>query len=233
MSFRKKWSSAPVAPVQLDDTQRELRDTVQQKLNNVLERIRNFDAVDPEDLATMAEAAHELHLSLRRSGVTPKHHEYMLKNRGCSPDTIDFYRHVHPVEDLLAFVADATVNDDPQDQTIDHEFAFTVYSRRWRHTDTYRLKRTRAGWVVQSPQVIPVGRDGRVGRQDGTGLFHLLDHDSINYPEALPGYLEWLWDRSEAEGLSHDQVQGALNQLAEWVRTCEQSSPTGIFEDYK
>ena len=77
------------------------------------------------------------------------------------------------------------------------------------------------------------GRDGRVGGKPGTGLFNILDHDFINYPEELPGYLKWLWERAAEDGLAHEQVQEALTMLADWVSLVEKNSPTGVFQGYK
>jgi hypothetical protein len=157
----------------------------------------------------------------------------MLKNRGMPPTHPDFYKHVHPVEDLLRFIGNEHANDDPVDATIGHEFTFEVFCRRWGHPDRYRVKRTASGWIFGYMQELPTGRDGRVAGKNGTGLFHLLDHDSINYPEELPGYFEWLWEQAAERGLTHDGVQEAVSQLAEWVSLCERESPAGVFAGYK
>lgn len=66
----------------------------------------------------MARKAHELHMSLKDSGHEPKHHKYMIENRRCTPDDVRFYRHVHPVHDLLAFIDDVHINDNSKDKTI-------------------------------------------------------------------------------------------------------------------
>ena len=50
----------------------------------------------------MSLAAHDLHMLLKDRGLEPKHHNYMLKNRGVDPDDVEFYNHIHSVEDLLA-----------------------------------------------------------------------------------------------------------------------------------
>ena len=63
--------------------------------------------------------------------VQPKHHKYMLENRGVPPDDPEFYNHIHPIEDLLAYMDNPHANDDPEDQTIGHEFKIRVFSRRW------------------------------------------------------------------------------------------------------
>lgn len=160
--------------------------------------------------------------------VKPKHHKYMLANRGVSPEDPAFYDHIHPVEDLLKFIEDPHANDDPEDQTIGHEFTFRVYSRRWGHDDQYRVRRTATGWDVHH---IAIG--GSCDKQGKPFLFMNFDQDSINYPEELPGYFEWLWMQAAEQGLTHDEVQSGLDQLAAWVSNCERQSPAGIFVGFK
>lgn len=55
----------------------------------------------------LAAAGYTLHRALERAGIPVQHSHTMLKNRGVPPDTLEFYRHVHPVEDLLAIAANA------------------------------------------------------------------------------------------------------------------------------
>jgi hypothetical protein len=172
----------------------------------------------------MAELAHDLHNDLKGCGTEPKHHKYMLTNRRVPVTDIEFYRHIHPVEDLLDYIKDTNANDDPEDMTIDHEFTFTVFSRRWGHTDTYSINRISTGWVIESTPC---------NQSFEPGLFDILNHDSINFPEELPRYYNYLWERASEDGLSHAEVQEAVTQLANWVTLCEQNSPVGIFKGYK
>ena len=160
--------------------------------------------------------------------VKPKHHRYMIENRGCSPDDPEFYNHIHPVQDLLKYIDDPHANDDPEDATIGHKFKIDIYSRRWEREDTYTIIRNERGWIVNH---ISIG--GQCDKSGKPYFFENLDHDSINYPEELPGYLDWLWQQAEDEGLSHEQVQDALNQLGTWISLCEKKSPSGIWEGYK
>jgi len=217
----------------LEASERRLVHDLRIVLDDVRSQMRKREGVDAVQLDRLAKVAHELHMSLANRGHEPRHHKYMIENRDAAPNTEEFYRHVHPVEDLLKFIEDESANDDPVDVTIGDTFDFSVYSRRWGHNDRYRLTRTKTGWVVASFQEVPVGRDGRVGRKAGTGLFHLLDHDSINYPEELPGYLDWLWERAAEDGLSHEVVQEAVTELANWVSACERATPKGVFGGFK
>jgi len=199
-------------PVQLSPEQQELCDKLRKHLSEIKQTQASRGEVDSSEIEKLGQEAHQLHVSLRQSGTTVRHHQYMVKNRGMDPDHPNFYKHIHPVEDLLAFIADQSANDDPVDQTLGHEFTFQVYCRRSGHDNIYRLTRTNTGWTVkwEHPPEVKVARDGRVGGRPGTGLFSLLDHDLINYPEDLPGYLEWLWTRAAEDGLPHDAVQEAL-----------------------
>jgi hypothetical protein len=221
-------------PVKLTEPQRKLVDDLERRLNQILAKIHSSRAYDSKENQEMGALAASLHKSLKESGVVVRHHKYMIENRGKKPDDPGFYEHVHPVEDLLKFIRNQAANDDPEDQTIGHEFRFDVYSRRWGHDDTYRVIRTETGWVFQHMMgPIPTGKDGRVGGRMNSGLFDMLDHDSINYPEELPGYLQWLWERAAENGLTHDQAQEGITALAEWVSIVEKSSPGGIFEHFK
>lgn len=192
-----------------------------------------FHRIEPEgeDIGTliqeMGEKAHKLHLGLKANGHEPKHHSYMTENRGLPRDHEKFYMHVHPVEDLLAFIEDEHANDDPVDQTIDHEFEFTVYSRRWGHDDTYSLSRTNTGWDVNFTHSGPCDKAGR------PFLYSNFENDMVFYPAALQGLLEWLWRKASEEGLSHESVQESLNQLANWVKATSLSAPSGgVWEGY-
>lgn len=210
------------------DSKEQLIKTLQDAFEKVKTKVYDgdFDIRNKEDSALwdlMVKTAVEVH-----KFVKPKHHKYMIENRECSPDDPEFYNHFHPVEDLLAFIDDPHANDDPEDQTIDHEFKFRVYSRRWGHYDTYTIKRTVEGWNISFMA------EGAKSKEDGSpGLYKCLNHDSINYPEELPGYLEWLWRKAEERGLSHKEVQASLDALAEWVSNCEKTTPRGIFREWK
>lgn len=208
-----------------------IRKSIKNSLKKIREQLsdnrRNTETI-VKLLDKMGEKAHDLHMLLKQRGYEPKHHEYMIKNRGMEPDDPEFYKHIHPVEDLLAFLEDTRANEDPQDQTVGNEFVFRVYSRRWGHEDTYHITRTSEGWFVTHLTI--------AGPCDKTGkpfLFESLRHDYIQYPNGLGGYLEWLWDQAESKGLPHDSVQKGLDDLAIWVTKTEKSSPKGdIWEGY-
>ncbi|EJR35136.1 MULTISPECIES: hypothetical protein [Bacillus cereus group] len=220
-----------MAGIDLTPEQLRLKEIVEECLNILKADIRERK-IPYEEITKifdrMAEAGHKLHMSLKEQDQEPVHHRYMIQNRGMSSDDSNFYRHIHPSEDLLAFIQNVHANDDPTDQTIGHEFEFNVYTRRWGNYDHYKITRIESGWHLSH-----LSYTGDCKKDVSPILYESFRHDSINYPESLPGYFEWLWDQAQEEGLSHDAVQQSLNELAEWVSLCEKGSPSGIFGGYK
>lgn len=217
--------------VALNSEQENLRKIVEENLSKLRADIhgRNRSYEETQKMfAEMGAAAHELHMLLKAQGIEPVHHRHMIKNRGMQPTDKKFYEHIHPAEDLLDFIKDVHANDDPVDQTMDHDFEFNVYTRRWGHEDCYQIKRISTGWHIRAGVY-----NGDCNKEAKPVLFEVLRHESVNYPKSLPGYFDWLWERAEEDGLTHDEVQNALNDLAEWVSSCEKSSPSGIFDPYK
>ncbi len=217
--------------VELNSDEIHLREQVKESLDKLRDDIHGnkIDQKTREEIyKNMALAAHELHMSLKNRGFEPIHHGYMIKNRGMNSDDPDFYNHIHPSEDLLKFIDDMDANKDPEDQTLDDEFDFFVYTRRWGHEDGYKFTRNLDGWYIEA-----VSRSAQCDETGNPVLYEALIHDSINYPADLGGYLAWLWKRANEDGLSHDEVQDALTQIAKWVSMTERNSPKGIFRGYK
>ncbi|MGL5751776.1 MAG: hypothetical protein ACRCXT_14675 [Paraclostridium sp.] len=214
--------------VVLDNQQEILKESIENNLNKLKQDIRN-PKLDYKKILniydTMAMDAHKLHMSL---DPKPKHHRYMIENRGLLPESEEFYKHIHPVEDLLKYLEDTSANNDPEDATIGSEFFMTIYSRRWGSEDRYSIKRNEDGWSICF-----MHRYTECTKDANPGLYKLLDHDSINYPEELPGYMEYLWEQAKEQGLSKEEVQYNLDIISNWISICEQSSPDGIFGGYK
>ncbi len=174
----------------------------------------------------MAHTAHELHVSLEKSGYKVKHHKYMLENRGYSPEDERFYEHVHPVQDLLKFTEDVHANDDTEDKTIGATFTMKVYTRRWGHYDHYLITRTKTGWDIQA-----VATSYTCRKDASKGVNKLLEHDNVCYPKQINEFFKWLWNRAAEDGLSKAEVQKAITQLGKWISECEMSAPRdGVFE---
>lgn len=210
--------------LELTPKEQEMRTYIEKRVSKASDAFAKGDLGDDLDrwILEAGQKAHELHIALKKRGLEPKHHAYMVDNRGMPADHRNFYLHFHPLEDLLKFLEDPHANDDPVDQTIGDQFTFAVYSRRWGHSDHYRLTRTETGWQVGFKMIGgPCDKGGR------PFLFENFRQDNIQHPSDLPGWLEWLWEQAKDQGLSHEQVQAALQQLADWVSTVEKSSPDG------
>lgn len=220
-----------MAGVNLLADEKELQEKVKKNLDLIMDDIHS-NKLDYEQrkqmFDEMAKAAHELHMKLKGRGLEPIHHGYMIKNRGMDATHPQFYWHVHPAQDLLKYIDDVDANKDPEDQTIGNTFYFEVFTRRWGHKDKYEMTRTEKGWDIKA-----LSRNGSCNRDGSPVLFESLTNDLVNYPEALGGYIEWVWERAKEDGLDHSEVQEALNQLADWVSLTESHSPKGIFEGYK
>ncbi len=210
--------------LELTPEELQLRDELEKRLSLL------SDDMTPDSYTKQREAmrdlAMRLHRSLRERGHEPAHHRYMIENRGVPPEHPKFYLHVHPIQDLIAFTHDPHANDDPDDVTLNEDFTLRVYSRRWGHYDTYRLTRNEAGWLVRA-----LAFTGQCDRAGEPLLFNSLRHDFIQYPCGLGYWMEGLWQAAQDRGLSVQEVQAALNELAEWINATERSAPTtGVWE---
>lgn len=218
-------------PVFLTEEQIELKEKLE-KLNT-----KAWDIVNHRDMHItqqevdkvfheMAYIAHELHMSLKKDGKEPKHHRYMIENRGVSVDDVEFYNHVHPVDDLLKFLEDSDANNDPEDTTIGEEFTLKVYTRRWGHYDHYTLIRTEEGWDFKG---MMISQNGICDKRCSPYLFKTLEHDCVCYPQQIGEFMEYLWEQA-AEGLTVEVVRECIDMIGEWISFCEMNTPRGIFE---
>jgi hypothetical protein len=207
--------------VELNATQQQQRAVIEKNLELVKQATNRQAHQDHEQLfEQMAEVAHELHMSLDPS---PKHRNYMIENIGMQPEEIGFYHHIHPVEDLLAYLDDTDANNDPEDQTLGATFEMQIYSRRWEHNDRYTLIRNEDGWHVSH-----MTYSGETGKNALGVLIPSLRHDSIVYPYNLGDVMTDIWNQAAEDGLSQQEVQSMLNDVAEWINATEKSYPTFV-----
>lgn len=205
----------------------ELNVRVPKLRNKIIHREINHDDYRKE-LQELSKIAHELHMSLKKSNNEPKHHGYMIENRGMDSCNPEFYYHLHPLEDLIRFINDVDANNDPEDITLNETFEVEYFTRRWGHNDTLKLKRINDGWEVSSiTGTVICDKSGLPAIKDE------LEHDSVNYPSDLFGYIEYLWEIAESKGLTKEVVQESLTELFKWVSDVETSSPSGVFDGYK
>lgn len=214
----------------------EFQTKLKSELENIHNQIWQYIESNPKSLSEndanelygkMAKKAHELHMSLKDSGHEPKHHKYMIENRGCKPEDERFYEHVHPVQDLLAFIEDVDANNDPEDITIGKTFTMKVFTKRWGHYDQYEITRTDEGWNIKGLFAPSYSCDKMIK----PGLNEILEHDSVCYPKQVNIFFEWLWDKAAEDGLTKAEVQKAINKLGNWISECEKNAPReGVFE---
>lgn len=104
----------------------------------------------------------------------------------------------------------------------------TVYSRRWGHEDAYEVERTENGWrIAHGP------RGGECDTFGKPHLFKSCDNDGVNYPEALGGYMDWLWRKVKDGAISEDKTQEHLTELGNWIQLIEKNTPRGIWQGFK
>lgn len=216
-----------MSKVILNNEQQKIREIIEENLKLLRDDLSKNEIKWSEKekiYSIMARSAHELHMSL---DPKPKHHRYMIENRGMEATDQEFYHHIHPVEDLLKYLDDTEANNDPEDQTLDQEFKLEVYSRRWGHKDRYHIIRNKEGWYISFNC-----HRGNCDKAGNPTLYKILEHDFINYPHDLGGYIEFLWNQANENGLSYDEVQQALDIIGEWISNCEISTPDGMFREY-
>lgn len=216
--------------VQLTPDEKVFRDEITDLLRKANEGIDSGEVGEEVD-AWITEAgaiAYRLHMSLKERGLEPKHHEYMIKNRGYQPDNSEFYQHIHPIEDLLKYIDNEHANDDPVDKTINEKFKFSVYSKRWQRHDNYSITRTIDGWMFSHITIF-----GPCDKGCRPFLYESFRQDIIVFPDGLDGYFEWLWNEAKERGLEPANVQKELQILADWVSATTRSAPSGgIWEGY-
>ncbi len=217
--------------IKLTQEQREMKEKlyeINQKLWSIINKKTTSTKYEETSIlySKMAKIAHDLHMSLKSSGYEPKHHKYMIENRGVPVESIEFYNHIHPVDDLLKFVDDVNANDDPEDTTIGIKFTLRIYTRRWGHYDHYYITRTEDGWKFEG---MFVSNYGNCGKDCRPNLYQALKHDSVCYPKQIGEFIEYLWEQA-AEGLTTEEVQDCFDMLGEWISSCELNTPRGIFE---
>lgn len=204
----------------LDRKQEQLRKTIENNLA-IIKRKELSGARLERAFEEMSDAAHRLHMSLNPK---PKHSRKMIENRGMDPSNSNFYCHIHPVEDLLAYLDDIHANDDLEDQTIDKEFRLKIYSTKAEDYLEYKLIRTENGWSFSSSCW-----EGECDKDGHPFLFKALRRDAIKYPNRLDLYLGWVWDSAQDKCLSENDLQRALDELGEWISLCEKNAPRSSF----
>jgi len=104
---------------------------------------------------------------------------------------------------------------------MNEEFKFKVYSKRWKHYDTYKLTRIETRWHVKH-----IAINGDCNPEGKPYLIKNFEQDNISYPSGLLSMLGSIWRHADEEGLSKEQIQEKINELTEWVSLCEKKKPS-------
>lgn len=228
-------NSRSTGPVPLTPDMARERDELTAGIADLMHRFTKKGEDVRQDLKALGHKAHLLHAKLVLQGNPPRFGKYMLQNRELEPSDPEFYVHVHPIQDLLRFIAEQSANDDPIDVTVGVTFALRFYCRRWSHDETITMVRTADGWSVSYVSgPIETGRDGLVEGDEASGLYHLLDHESVSYPRDLSSWIDRVWQEADDGGLNADTLQEALDRVGGWISTCERAAPNdGVFSSMK
>ena len=99
-------------------------------------------------------------------------------------------------------------------------FTFMVFTRRLSSTATYNVTKTTNGWDIHH---IAINGDCK---PDGSPLFYSnFDQNNVVYPSNFGSFLSHIWTALDREEINDADAQEKLQELADWVSTCERSQP--------
>lgn len=155
-------------------------------------------------------------------GHLPIFNKYLLHNREINPeeDTLEFYCHYDCMKAMLDEIEGVgQMMSIKSDDTLGKNLTFEVYTRRWGHSDIYRMQRTIDGWICNH-----IAINGECQKSGEGALFNNLDHDSIFYPkDAIMFALENLWESAEEGEIDLVELQKRLQQVADWISSVEKA----------
>lgn len=116
-------------------------------------------------------------------------------------------------------------------------FEIRIYSPRWGHEDTYKIKLDRQQMRIDGVMKHAVcswveDRDPKwSGHNEGVGnpLENILENDSIYPPTVFVRAIEYAWTEWRDGNLNDQQVQDELQKLCEWVNEVSRSKPKTSF----
>lgn len=155
-------------------------------------------------------------------GVLPIISEQLMVNSEMIPEDniLEFYNNYHMLEALLREInGEGEVMSLSGDNNLGKDMNFSVYSRRWGHNDHYRIRRTIDGWNVSHKSI-----NGKCNKDGEGALINNLHHDSIFFPEEGVKYaLEILWNEADEPGMSIEELQEKIQQIADWISNVEKN----------
>lgn len=99
-------------------------------------------------------------------------------------------------------------------------FSFSCFSNQWNRPEHLRLTKTATGWYLHK-----IDLSGHCTPDGSPFLAANLEHDQVNYPTRVGKYLEYIWHHLDAGQIDDHQTQRMLNDLGQWIATCERSAP--------
>lgn len=211
-------------PLKLTDDEQPLYD----ELKHLVEELQSlYETERPDEkrietaLFRASETAHLLHAKLKLRGHMPHYHTYTSEGPELTPNSVKFYQHIHPCEDLLRFVEDPDFAKGPAPLPLDLTFDFPIYSRHRGYEHPYRLKRTESGWQVLG--TIMIGKKP-ADKRGYPSIFDIFRHDGICYPEGIDALLERAWIMASGHA-TEAEVRQTIKDLAEWISICERNAP--------
>lgn len=167
-------------------------------------------------------------LSIIHWGSLPIYKEKYMEARRALPeeDIIAYYDDIYTFKDLVNWIEEeATWKPTFKgDCNLDQDMNFSVYSRRWGHRDSYRIKRTISGWDIRAIAI------NGPSEKDGTGMImENLNHDSIFYPEqSIKNAFKYLWEMADEREMTVEELAAKLQNIADWISEIEK-----VFGKYK
>ena len=160
-------------------------------------------------------------LSILHWGSLPIYKEKYMEERGALPekDVVAYYDDIYTFKDLVKWIEEeATWKPSFKgDCNLDQDMNFSVYSRRWGHRDSYRIKRTISGWDIRA-----IAINGSSAK-DGTGMImENLDHDNIFYPkQSIKDAFTYLWEMADEREMTVEELAAKLQNIADWISAIE------------
>lgn len=98
-----------------------------------------------------------------------------------------------------------------------------IYTRKLDRVENYSIEKLPDGWEIHKP-----GIGGKCDRTGEPYLFKNLRQDLVNYPIMLGSYMEFLWQKTEEENMSDEEIQKHFDTLGKWLEQVEKLSPEGL-----
>jgi hypothetical protein len=100
------------------------------------------------------------------------------------------------------------------------DFKLTFYTRRWNSNVTLRVRKTDTGWHISHLAI-----NGDADREGAPFLRANLRQDNVKFPTDLGDFMAFIWEQLDEGEIDDDRAQEMLNELGEWISTCESSQP--------